>query len=344
MFERLLGGIISPGKKHPRQEPEDLDLDSAPRKAVDQAPRFKKEPGLLDPLMNILGSDEKSIFIAGLMDFVGDFLVKMLDQYNFELTKVENAISAFQSTMLNQARLIRNQIDIARQQGYFKVQQSATSFKMPPGASVAMSAALDGTPDGLQKKRQPTERDIMDIAASIRTLVTRQKLEKGKGDGATEEPTMAEQLTPEASTEAATQATGAILPLDSKIEQFQKHGDEQKKRIEKMSTTSRSTQISEEQPASAPKPKKPGPKKAKSKKSLQQKPGAKPAAKRAAGKKAPKLPAEKLVTGPEAATPSLEAAASKKLDKERDLLPDGFQQELMKNIKDLMKDKDKKKL
>jgi hypothetical protein len=29
------------------------------------------------------------------------------------------------------------------------------------------------------------------------------------------------------------------------------------------------------------------------------------------------------------------------MDKERDLLPEGFQNELMKNIKDLMKDKGK---
>jgi hypothetical protein len=340
MFEKLLGGIISPSKKVPRQWPEELVLSTTARKVEDQAPRPKKEPGVLDPLMNVLEPDEKSILIAGLMDFIGDFLVKMLDQYNFELTKVENTISAFQSTMLNQVRLIRNQIDIARQQGHFKVQQPAPPFQMPPGASIPKPVAPESTPDGLQKKRQPTERDIMDIAASIRTLVTRQKLVKDTGEGATEAPAMADQVPSEAATEATKPAGGTILPLDSKIEQFQKRGDEQKQRIENMSKAPRPAETREELDTGEAVVMKPaGSKKVPAKKPASQKPAAKPAGKQAAGKKAPKTPAKKPATAQPATTMSPEKPATKKLDKERDLLPDGFQQELMKNIKDLMKDK-----
>lgn len=340
-FEKLIGGIISPGKKVPRDDAEDVDARDAARTVEDQAPRPKKERGLLDPLMEVLASDEKLVLISSLMDFVGDFLVKMLDQNNFELTKLENAISVFQSTVLNQVRLIRNQLDIARQQGLFKMQQPARSFIMPPGASIDSITAASGAADGLQKKRQPTERDIMDIAASIRTLVTRQKLAKDKDEGTPEEPAKEVPASTEVSFESTILETPVISPLDSKIEQFQKHGDEQKQRIEKMSVASRPVQV-EKPSARVTGKKRSGPKKSTTKKSMQQKPGTKPAAKQASSKKAPKTPVKKRVTTPAPTTSSNEVTTSEKMNKERDLLPEGFQQELMKNIKDLIKDKEKR--
>nr|MDO8113820.1 hypothetical protein [Candidatus Sigynarchaeota archaeon] len=318
-IENLLGGIIQPGKLEQRRAADEQDA----------AAQAKKEPGLLDPIMAILTAEEKFLFLSSLMDFLGDFLVRMLDNNNFELTKVENSISAMQSTVLNQVRTIRNQIDIARQQGHFKVQQLAQPFAVPGQLPMDRLAAATAAAEEPQKKRQATERDVMDIAASIRTLITRQKMGKGPGTEALKEPPSTVENIAPATPAAPTAAPKASL--DSKLEQFQKSADEQKQRMDKMAAVAKpaapALTASTKAPKSKPAAQKPSTKAGK-------KATTKPAAVKPGAVKPPvTAPGEtKLATG---------TVPGKKLDKEKDLLPKGFQQELMKNIKGLIRDKDK---
>ncbi|MBN2154099.1 MAG: hypothetical protein JW839_21765, partial [Candidatus Lokiarchaeota archaeon] len=125
--------------------------------------------------------------------------------------------------------------------------------------------------------------------------------------------------------EPGEEATGKAS-LDSKLQQFQRSGDEQKQRIERIASTAKpaaagaraGTLSKGTRPSKATK----GSKKGK---------GAVPAAK----------PGQ--APGPEArpAAGSATQAPAAKLDKEKDMLPKGFQQELMKNIKGLIKEKQK---
>jgi len=324
----LLGGFRAGAKieKHDASEPGNAGETAA----AAEISLAKKAPGILDPIMAQLTPEEKFQVLSGLMDFMGDFIINMLDQYTFELGKVESSISNLQSTVLNQVRTIRNQVDIARQQGHFKALEGPP---VPPGLAgtlqgsmIAAAAAAVGSGEEPRKRREATERDVMDIAASIRTLITRQKMAK---------PAATQPAAEEAAIKAepAQEAMGKAS-LDSKLQQFQKSADEQKQRIDRIAstakpTTARATQVATRQPEKGPaiaKPEKP----------------ARPASRKKQGK--PAAPAAKPGSTPgvkPAASIATKPAGILKLDKEKDMLPKGFQQELMKNIKDLMKDKEK---
>ncbi len=317
----LLGGFRSDGRieKQDAAEPGDAGDDAATGVI-----RAAKVPGILDPIMAQLTPDEKFQFLSGIMDFMADFIVNMLDQYTFELSKVESSIANVQSTVLNQVRTIRNQVDIARQQGHFKAEgPPPVAFGIPgafPGGSIAAAASSVGATVEPEKKRQATERDVMDIAASIRTLISRQKMAKP----AAVQPAVEEAAAP---AETAPEATGKAS-IDTKLQQFQKSADEQKQRIDRIASTAK--------PAAAP---------AMALPARSEKPAgkAKPAKAAARSKQGKAAPAAK--PGPEpAARPSAGSntnAPVAKLDKEKDMLPKGFQQELMKNIKGLIKEKGK---
>lgn len=326
----ILGGFTSGGRigRH-----ETADLRDSGDVATAGPTRVDKAPGILDPIMAMLTPEEKFQFLSGLMDFMGDFIVNMLDQYTFELGKVENSIANMQSTVLNQVRTIRNQVDIARQQGHFKPPEGPPTpmgiAGMFPGSRIAAAASAVGASEEPKKKRDATERDVMDIAASIRTLITRQKLAKP----AAEQPGKEEA---DATQEPAPEAAGKAS-LDSKIQQFQKSADEQKQRIDRISSTAKpavapatAATAKPAKPSGQAKPSKakPSTRAAKPGAKLVAKPGAKPVAK----------PGAKPAGKPTTAGAAKPAA---KLDKEKDIMPKGFQQELMKNIKGLIKDKEK---
>lgn len=322
----VLAGFTAGGRiGKPAAERVDDASERAAMPVHEVGTRAGKAPGILDPIMALLTPAEKFSFLSGLMDFMGDFLVNMLDQYSFDLGKVENSIANMQSTLLNHVRTIRNQVDIARQQGLFKVQgPPPVAFGGPAGFSsgtiAAATAAIAGTSDEPKKRREATERDVMDIAASIRTLITRQKLTKPV-------PMQLDASTAEATAEPATEQPQKAS-LDTKLQQFQKSADEQKQRIDRIASTGK--------PASPPAPgltpvAKPAAKPA-------TKPASKPAAK-PPGQKGTK-PAAKITM------PGTSKPAPVKLDKEKDMLPKGFQAELMKNIKGMIKEtkgKDDKK-
>ncbi|MEX2684982.1 MAG: hypothetical protein Q6373_025630, partial [Candidatus Sigynarchaeota archaeon] len=246
----LLGGFRAGTRNERREATEQGDAGDA---VTPEIPRAKKAPGILDPIMALLTPEEKFQFLSGLMDFIGDFIVNMLDQYTFELGKVESSISNLQSTVLNQVRTIRNQVDIARQQGHFKALEGPP---VPPGLAgtlqgnmIAAAAAAVGSSDEPRKRREATERDVMDIAASIRTLITRQKMAK---------PAATQPATDEAAIKAETaQETTGKASLDTKLQQFQKSADEQKQRIDRIAstakpTTARATQALTQQPEKTP--------------------------------------------------------------------------------------------
>ena len=192
---------------------------------------------------------------------------------------------------------------------------------MFPGSKIAAAASAVGASEEPTKKREATERDVMDIAASIRTLITRQKMAKP----AATEPGKEEAT---ATTEPVPEATGKAS-IDSKLQQFQKSADEQKQRIDRIASTAKPAAAAQSKPEIPAKPAKPAPRSKQGKGTA--KPGSKPAAKPAA-------------TKPDAAKPATAGAAKTpaiKLDKEKDIMPKGFQKELMKNIKGLIKDKEK---
>jgi hypothetical protein len=171
----LLGAFTAGGKLDHRR-------DAEPGETVEQVSRPRKAPGILDPIMDQLLPNEKFDFLSGLMDFMGDYVINMLDQYSFELGMVENSIANMQSTVTNQVRTVRNQIDIARQQGMFKVQeQQASPFSVAGKFPMDKLAAATAAAEEPKKRREATERDVMDIAASIRTLITRQKTTRPAG-------------------------------------------------------------------------------------------------------------------------------------------------------------------
>ncbi len=324
----LLGGFVPGGRIDRRGTAEPADSDDASIAASTGAARVEKAPGILDPIMVLLTPEERFQFLSGLMDFMGDFIINMLDQYSFELGKVESSIANVQSTVLNQVRTIRNQVDIARQQGQFKAPEGPPTpmgiSGIFPGNSIAAAAAAVGASDEPKKKREATERDVMDIAASIRTLITRQKMAKP----AATEPGKEEEAV--ATTEPVPEATGKAS-IDSKLQQFQKSADEQKQRIDRIASTAKpaaaAVTTAAAQPGKPPAQAKPAKGVSRSKQGKgAAKPGSKPAAKPAATKPAPAGAAK---------TPAI------KLDKEKDIMPKGFQQELMKNIKGLIKDKEK---
>ncbi|MBN2152989.1 MAG: hypothetical protein JW839_16170, partial [Candidatus Lokiarchaeota archaeon] len=151
----LLGGFTSGGRIERRDSADPVDAGEA------GATRAGKQPGILDPIMALLTPEEKFQFLSGLMDFMGDFIVNMLDQYTFELGKVESSIANMQSMVLNQVRTIRNQVDIARQQGHFKAQgPPPVGLGVPgafPGGAIAAAASAVGTTNEPEKRRQATE-------------------------------------------------------------------------------------------------------------------------------------------------------------------------------------------
>lgn len=243
------------------------DAPGAPLPGDDIEPRQASPhgTGLLDPIMAGFDHEQRFEFLSRIVEFLGDYLVNIIDHHHLDMSKVENALSVLQGTVMNQISTVRNQVSLARQQGLFAVQKPP-SFPVPGQLPVPVQ---DGEP---VKRKEATEKDVMDIAASIRQLVSRQKGAKPAARPATE---------PSPGVPAPLPATGE-LSINSKVAQYQQSSQAQKSRVESL---------------------------------------VKPTAVKATAAVSPSKPAR-------AAVP-------------KDLLPDGFHDELMKNIKSLIKDKDK---
>ena len=225
--------------------------------------------GLLDPITRELDDEQTFTFLSQLVEYIGDTLVNIIDHYNLELAKVENAMSVIQGTVMNQIHTIRNQVSLARQQGDL-------ASKKPPSFPVPGQLPIQAQTATPAKRREATEKDVLDIAASIRQLVTRQKGAKEPA-----KPTAAAPPAASASPAPVTPAT-----IDSKVSQYRDSSQAQKARVSAMT---KPTTIA---PASKPRKEK--------KPTTARPPRTKPA-------------------------------------KEKDFLPAGFHDELMKNIKTLMK-------
>lgn len=149
---------------------------ASPEKPVVKAPHARKRSNgsILSPLMDSFTLDQKFEFISSLMDFTGDFLIKLIDHYSLELSKIENSISVIQSSTLNQIRSTRTQIIKARQEGLLEKPKGP---KITTGRQVSMAVATQGAPTK-GGRHQPTKKDVQNIALEIRQLIKRQKESK----------------------------------------------------------------------------------------------------------------------------------------------------------------------
>ncbi|MFX0099340.1 MAG: hypothetical protein ACFFCS_07130 [Candidatus Hodarchaeota archaeon] len=168
-LEDLLN-ILTPGSS--KDKPKGI-LNLTPEKPVEKqdTKKEKNKDGILSPIMNNFTTNQKFDLISGLMDFAGGFLIKLIDYYSLELSKIENSISVIQSKTLHQIRTIRTRMIKARQEGMFVKQKGP---KITTGREVSIAVATQGPPTKAGKQ-QPTKEDVQNIALQIRQLIKRQK-------------------------------------------------------------------------------------------------------------------------------------------------------------------------
>ena len=223
------------------------------------------------------------------MEFLGDFLVRVIDYNNLRLTEVEDAISNFQSIILNQVRTIRNNIDIARRKGLFK--QEEPSFKVDGLNAILAKRGKQASTQQPSKRKQATEDDIMDIATSIRNLISRQKggQESAQSSTSKTKSIKTTKKVVEQAVEKPEVKQTKKKDIDSKIAEYQKSSEDQRSRMDSRTPIKKPVQEEKEKGVKKKKPTK---------------------------------------------------KKTKKLELGEDMLPKGFQDELMKNIKSLMEDKE----
>jgi hypothetical protein len=305
-------GVFSRGRgKNPAEAKGTTPSTLGASKPAERAPAEPpQEKGILDPILTSLDYDRKFDFLSGLMDTISTFLVRTIDTYSLQLSTVENAIATLQSTVVTGVRSIRGEFDKARQEGYFKPREAVSRVPGMPFVPIARPATI-----------QPGEKDIMDIAASIRTLISKQKelreatvtpdvaVPAGKPSG-TVPPAREGDAEPE-------------LAIDSKLERYKKSTEAQKTHMDAMAKKQPKATAGEPAAAEGTTATRPRPR----------------GRKRRAKATAPK-PVEEPI---EEVIPEEAPAVQEPPRTEKDFLPEGFQDELMKNIKDLIKTKDGKK-
>ncbi|MHA1680695.1 MAG: hypothetical protein ACTSUE_06790 [Promethearchaeota archaeon] len=235
---------------------------------------------LLDPIVERLDSDDRFKFYSELMEFIGSFMVKVIDFYDIELSKISNALSLISNKSVEHARYLTNQVSLAKRNGNLK--EEKPTFAVPGQFSNQKDTRLT-------KRKQATPEDVKAIAASIRNLIKSQKAARNQEH-------IGEAPLPLRHGDAKEE----IKDIGEKVEAYKKSQEEQKTRIRDTETK----------------------------------------VKRGKGGIASAKTTAATTAKKRAQTAEAAAAARAKKINEKDFLPKGFKDQLMKNIKDLMKEKE----
>jgi len=201
-----------------------------------------EDDGILQPIMKHLDNEGKVKFISKLMDFVGNFLVKLIDSYNIQLSSIENSIALYQSSILNNIRTLRNQIQYIQKQGLIPVEKPKpiTVAQQMPRTHIMNVDVLSAATSQRPERKEISEDDVREIARQIRQLIRRQKAAKEQAapqESAIESgPLIDEMAQGKAGATTLSKKEAQISighDLESKIDEYRKTQQQQKERFGK---------------------------------------------------------------------------------------------------------------